>query len=381
MKHHLSYCQSLPWRNIFQISAVGVGQMYGTVPSTIHAQFHQRNTTIPPNLESLQQVQKVEQFCSYLNYTVNTVEDIILTVQPSIDKKVLAEMNETTAHFYDVSPKKQFYNLVIHIDLQPCPLGFTMDNKACDCHPQLQTLGIQCNITIGRIYKDIQLWVNATFHKGVLTGVIVHQNHPFDYCRPHNVNLSLENPDEQCAFHRSGILCGACQHNLSHVLGSSNCKQCSSLWSILFILAFASAGVILVVFLMFLNLTVSVGTINGLIVYANIVRANQATFFPHSTNNSFLSWFIAWMNLDLGAEACFYSGMDAYAKTWLQFVFPVYIWCIIILIIVSSHYYTTAAINIKQECSASSSNTSPPFLCQTVAAHNHYLLIYHPGIP
>jgi len=35
--------------------------------------------------------------------------------------------------------------------------------------------------------------------------------------------------------------------------------------------------------------------------------------------------------------------MDAYAKTWLQFIFPAYIWCIVILIIVSSHYYTTAA--------------------------------------
>ena len=55
--------------------------------------------------------------------------------------------------------------------------------------------------------------------------------------------------------------------------------------------------VVLVVLLMVLNLTVSVGTINGLIFYENIVRANHATFFPRITTNSFLSWFIAWMNL------------------------------------------------------------------------------------
>ena len=326
----------------FQISAVGVGQMYGTVPSTIQAEFRQTNTTIQPNLESLQQVQKVEQFCSYLSYTIkssNPVEEIILTVQPNIDNEVLDERNM----FGSIFPEKQFHNVVIHIDLEICPLAFVIDNKVCICHPQLQTLGIRCNLTTGRVYKDAQVWVNATFHEGVLTGVIVHQNHPFDYCRPHNLNLSLENPDEQCAFHRSGILCGACQHNLSHVLGSSNCKQCSSLWSILLIPIFAIAGIVLVIFLMILNLTVSVGTINGLIFYANIVRANQAAFFPHNINNSFLSWFIAWMNLDLGFEACFYNGMDAYAKTWLQFVFPVYIWFIVILIIVSSHYYTTAA--------------------------------------
>ena len=111
-------------------------------------------------------------------------------------------------------------------------------------------------------------------------------------------------------------------------------------------------------------------------IYANIVRANQAVFFPHNINNSFLSWFIAWMNLDLGFEVCFYNGMDAYAKTGLLFVFPVYIWCIVILIIVSSHYYTSGR-NAVQVLAT----TFPPILCHTVAAHNHNPLIHHPGIP
>ena len=74
-----------------------------------------------------------------------------------------------------------------------------------------------------------------------------------------------------------------------------------------------------------------------------LCKHNQAVFFPNGVTNSFLSWFIAWVNLDLGFEVCFYNGMDAYAKTWLQFVFPVYMWLIVILIIVSSHYYTKAA--------------------------------------
>ena len=92
-----------------------------------------------------------------------------------------------------------------------------------------------------------------------------------------------------------------------------------------------------------LNLTVSVGTINGLIFYANIVRVNHATFFPPNTTNSFLSRFIAWINLDLGIETCFYNGLDAYVKTWLQFVFPLYIWFLVIMIIVLSHYSMLAA--------------------------------------
>ena len=51
-----------------------------------------------------------------------------------------------------------------------------------------------------------------------------------------------------------------------------------------------------------------------------------------------LTIFIAWMNLDLGFETCFYNGMTAYAKTWLQFAFPIYIWILIALIIITSRY-------------------------------------------
>ena len=42
---------------------------------------------------------------------------------------------------------------------------------------------------------------------------------------------------------------------------------------------------------------------------------------------------IAWVNLDFGIEICFYNGMDTYSKTWLQFVFPVYIWVLVGLMI------------------------------------------------
>ena len=38
--------------------------------------------------------------------------------------------------------------------------------------------------------------------------------------------------------------------------------------------------------------------------------------------------FIAWLNLDFGIEVCFFDGLDAYWKTWLQFAFPIYIWII-----------------------------------------------------
>lgn len=88
-----------------------------------------------------------------------------------------------------------------------------------------------------------------------------------------------------------------------------------------------------------LNFTVSVGTINGLIFFANVVQANHTLFFPvdkmsHST--TFLTVlakgfaiFIAWLNLDLGIEVCLHETIDAYVLAWLQFVFPIYVWIIV----------------------------------------------------
>ena len=53
--------------------------------------------------------------------------------------------------------------------------------------------------------------------------------------------------------------------------------------------------------------------------------------------------FIAWLNLDLGVEVCFFEGLDVYYKTWLQFIFPFYIWSIAGLIIILSKYSSRVA--------------------------------------
>ena len=70
---------------------------------------------------------------------------------------------------------------------------------------------------------------------------------------------------------------------------------------------------------------------------------NEAFFFPQIASTSFLSTFIAWLNLDLGIETCLYNGLDAYFKTWLQFLFPLYIWLIVITIIITAHHSTKAS--------------------------------------
>ena len=48
-------------------------------------------------------------------------------------------------------------------------------------------------------------------------------------------------------------------------------------------------------------------------------------------------------------ESCLYDGMDFYGLTWLQFVFPVYIWLLVSVMIITSHYSTTAAKLVSRD--------------------------------
>ena len=119
-------------------------------------------------------------------------------------------------------------------------------------------------------------------------------------------------------------------------LGSAQCLQCSNKYLALLI-PLTLAGPVLVFSIKLLDITISQGTINGLILYANIVKTNEYVFLPQKQTNP-LTVFIVWLNLDLGVETCLFQGLTAYSKTWLQFVFPFYIWSIAGLIIVLAKY-------------------------------------------
>ena len=101
-------------------------------------------------------------------------------------------------------------------------------------------------------------------------------------------------------------------------------------------------GVALVSLLLVCKLTVATGTLSSLVFYANIVGVNRAIFLPVKSADA-LSVFIAWLNLDFSIKTCFYNGMDAYSKTWLQFVFPLYIWVLVGLVILISHYSSSSS--------------------------------------
>ena len=58
------------------------------------------------------------------------------------------------------------------------------------------------------------------------------------------------------------------------------------------------------------------------------------------------------LNLDLGIGTCLFDGMDGYTATWLQFVFPVYLWMIILTIILFYRRFHKASSQTgSRECS------------------------------
>ena len=228
---------------------------------------------------------------------------------------------------------------MFYVQIKPCPVGFTLQSskKSCYCDPILSnsTLFItSCNLDDETIERPANSWISAETKNNSYTYIMSPQC-PFDYCLPHSSNLNLSNPDSQCQYKRSGVVCGECQQGLSAIFGSSDCKHCSNFYLFL-IIPIAIAGVVLVMMLFTFNLTVTNGIINTLIFYVNIISINYSLFCydSHSPDCTILSL----LNLDLGIETCFYDGMDGYTKIWLQLAFPFYLMIIAFTLIVGSRY-------------------------------------------
>ena len=297
----------------FRVSLVTVGQRDGIVPSAVKSRIYRG---------SLQDIQQTSKICTTLNYTVFSRQNVSLELHPdgmcsTVSEKLLLQLSI----------------------LQSCPPGFHITHDLCVCEQTLQKYTNNCNITngLGQITResDDTFWVGYDQSRGL---VIAHPNCPFDHCVNFTVAFPLNSTlsDIQCACNRASFLCGACKENYSLVLGTSQCRKCTDSHLHLLI-PFALMGIALVFLLLVCKLTVATGTLSGLIFYANIVRVNRTIFLPVKSTDA-LSVFIAWLNLDFGIETCFYNGMNAYSKAWLQFVFPVYILVLVGLVIVVSHF-------------------------------------------
>ena len=325
--------------NCSQVKSVDVqrGQTFGV---HLCAMDQVKNSISPPvtartsptaRLKLNQSTQTLRGNCSLLTYNIYSTED-----------------REEVTLYTEGPCTTGVARAIINVTLSPCPDGFMKHNEFCVCEERLQEYNANCTID-----EDVSIvrnagskyWVSGLYVNQTYQGLILCNLCPEDYCTKETIHVFLEDPDTQCDLNRSKLLCGSCATNngtrLSLMLGSYQCEECSNVYLAL-LLPFAAAGIALVVFLSLLRLTVAAGMINSVILYANVLQSTRNMFLPANTVNV-LTIFIAWLNLDLGFKTCFYKGMTAYAQTWLQFVFPVYVWMLVGLIILISRYSITVS--------------------------------------
>ena len=238
--------------------------------------------------------------------------------------------------YLTTSFQKSLHTDIYYITQLPCPIGFIKSKGECQCDSSIKEYNIECDINDQTILRPANSWISATTHNNSYT-YHISLHCPFHYCLPSSSYLNFSTPNSQCQFNRSGVLCGQCQAGLSSVFSSFQCQHCSSIY-LLLIIPIAIAGILLVFLLFVFNFTITDGTINGFILYINIISINTPILFP---NVNPIYTFISLANLDLGIQTCFYNGMDDYAKMWLQLAFPFYLIFIATLIIITSRYSTT----------------------------------------
>ena len=234
-------------------------------------------------------------------------------------------------------------SIVYTIFVRECPIGFQLDTTSgkCDCSPLFKNQNLVCDIQNAVIERPERYWIGLSDHGSDGTPVAAFSLVcPDGYCKTDADVYEIDslNGDFLCENERTGELCGKCKDKLSQQFGTTECAKCSDYW-LFTILLYALAGMLLVVLLFSLRLTVSTGTINGLIFYAQAAYLDTA-FFQH-IKVPILTVFLALLNLDLGFPICFYDGMDYEAVIGLQFVFPAYLWLIVIMIIILSRFSST----------------------------------------
>ena len=249
------------------------------------------------------------------------------------------------------------------VKILPCPLGFTLETLSgrCYCSSVINKIkGSKCSIDDKTIVIPgfRKIWIG-----GINNITALSNNCPLTYCNLYSKNRYLKITENEtmiigdnnklsplCLHNRYGVLCGKCDEtkNYSVVFGSNECKQCSNWW-LLTLLLYAIAGPLLIFVSYSLKLTLTTGTLNGIIFYAQVANAGLIQLMTVSYSGQYkpLSviykcnvFFLSAINLNLGFPLCFYNGMNQLLKTGLSLVFPVYLLVIVAVLVKLSQYST-----------------------------------------
>ena len=328
----------------FIVNVTAVGQRGGTVPALIDVTDSSANVTLFPH--------------HYRLPTTTKCQSITLAVFSQANKTVAFNMSVV-----ETNPVKEHFDYFaesdvrINVKMADCPWIFQLDKftNSCKCNTIFNhNLGEHlCNISSMSFTKTHSVWVECvvernsspeapTCSKIKLSNYCKNTN-----CRHAKIYTPYNLSTRQCTEGREGRLCGICKSNYSLSLGTPQClftaDHCSIWRTLAIIIVFLLAGIFLICILTILNFTVAEGTVNGVLYYSNAIQANHDIFFNSTflgSCNYTLRVIFAWMNLDLGFnQLCFYSGMTAYQRIWLEYCFLLYLLLLGVLIVFLSRKY------------------------------------------
>ena len=302
----------------------------------------------------------------YKNYT-----NIRFTVHTTVHNRSLNGILILSLPEY---PEAAYSEVHIH----PCPLGFILDNITtgdCVCSPALYafakdiSIPMTCSIqtqTFTRSSITVS-WAGRIEIEDGINVFGISRSCPLGHCmanpafdhfvstREAELFVAYQINDKVyetplCINDREGPLCGKCKDGLSVVFGSEKCIRCSNkwIWTALVQMALSS---IAVYFLFVLRLTLTTGTLNGIIFYAQAANGGLFDLLSLHSDVDIISTatekvvqavyvFLSILNLNLGLHVCFYDGMTELWKVGLSLVFPIYLLIIVVILIVLSRYST-----------------------------------------
>ena len=293
----------------------------------------------------------------------NTCTALNLTLLTGEDKENTGVILVSTSGF-----KFHYKN---KINLKPCPIGFENTHDICHCDALIgNATNGNCYITNKTIISHNIFWI-GNYNTDNGPSLAYSKYCPVTYCSirdqlsgrttikvTDNNEFKIVTTDgaimDICGGNRSGVLCGKCVNGTSVVLGSDKCYVCNNWW-LLSLLLYAIVGPLVIYLLYALKLTLTTGTLNGIIFYAQAANCGLLDFIVYPTyyhdgiltlSAKIVTAFLAFLNLQNGFSFCLYNGMTTLAKDFFTLSFVVYLLLLVLLVIILSRYSTRLSNHI-----------------------------------
>lgn len=250
---------------------------------------------------------------------------------------IMSDLNWTKGQLNFRVPKRPALSHA-PIELLPCPTGLHLVDNACQCKPFFEYLKLQCDQHAKQIYFKNREWVGIV--QNVNDTYFAHAGYcPVGYCDSSYTALSVTDTNASiCLGNRKGVLCGNCEEGYSALHGGYSCAICSN-YSILLLIVNIIVGLIVVLALYGLKLTLNVGTLGGIVFYANVfnfvktISTSELYFLPFVQ-------VIGIVNLIQAFPVCLYDGMVYAINMYIHFGYSLFLWSIVIIVTIIVRYST-----------------------------------------